>query len=211
MIVRLGISIFCVIASAFIIIPLLGQYDPADLRGFSILVRALELPAFLMWAGAGYRWAALGCILGYILAVYFTIMGIERLFRKMQISSRKGMIIIGSAMLAISIFLVFSVIFRAQRNEKKAQLHIKYLSPKIKNDERFKNVRMYAHPSGKLMISGVVKNQSELFDLTEAVFSSNPPVKVEWYMSYGPGETIIWEHELKDHRLKWQEKLNKIK
>lgn len=204
MIVRLGISVFCVIASAFIITSLQGWYDLADLRGFSILWRALEFPFGLAYFG--HHWAALGCILGYILAVYFTITGIERLFRKMQISSRKGIIIIGSAMLAVSVFFYFSVIFRAQRNEKKAQLYIEYLSSEIKNDERFKDVRMYAYPSGELHISGVIKNESELSDLTEAVFSSNPPVKVEWYMRYGSGEAI-WDHELKDYRLKWTGKI----
>lgn len=197
MIVRLGISVLCVIASAFIITSLQGWYDLADLRGFSILWRTIELPFSLAYSG--HHWAALGCIFGYIWAVYFTIMGIERLFRKMQISLGKGIIILGLAMLAI---FYFSVIFRAQRNEKKAQLHIEYLSPKIKNDERFKDVRMYAYPSGKLKISGVIKNESELSDLTEAVFSSNPPVKVEWYMRYDSGEAI-WDHELKDYRLKW--------
>ena len=204
MIVRLGISVFCVIASAVIITSLQGWYDLADLRGFSILWRALELPVGLAWFG--HHWAALGCILGYVLAVYFTIMGIERLFKKMQISSRKGMIIIGSAMLAVSVFFYFSVIFRAQRNEKKAQRHIEYLSPTIKSDERFKDVQMYADTSGKLNIFGVIKNESELSDLTEIVFSSNPPVRVEWTMRYGPGK-YIWDHELKDYRLKWAGKI----
>ena len=208
--IRLLISILLflslIVAYYSIIQPFYHKYQLVYCPAF----RYFTIPFDLLWGCIWFNRGGLllGFIAIYIVIIYLAIAGFERLYKKMQISLGRGIVILGGFVFGICFVSYLLITSQAGINQKKAQLYIEAMLPKIKEDVRFGSIRMYAS-SGILEIFGDFKKETELEDLTDIIFSSVGSLKVVWSIRCAWNQGIEWDHELKQYRLKWEEKYGK--
>lgn len=78
--------------------------------------------------------------------------------------------------------LPFTPGFKQQRNMRLAEAHAEKLRPVLRNDPRFKNVKLeeYTGMGGALWVRAEVENEQDKEALEKFIAASKPPVRVRF-------------------------------